>query len=168
MDPENIMAHFKTKIPDFKAMDSDTPGIFSTFKTICKIFIAWFIFLFKLLIEAFKLQYEWWSNDFRELIRVFTTLFAWERFARSQLPTNPGAAADAVYWQTLCVGTYKNGSPEETEMLFKTWSDLLQPLRKFMQNHPKITEKYPLVAVAKYGRATWQSYAEFWPYIGCS
>jgi hypothetical protein len=93
------------------------------------------------------------------LIRVFTTLLAWQRFARSQLPTNPGAAADAVYWQTLCVGTYKNGSPEETEMLFKTWSDLLQPLRKFMQNHQKITEKYPLVAVAKYGRATWQSYA---------
>lgn len=66
MDPENIMAHFKTKIQDFEAMDSDTPGIFSTFKTICKIFIAWFIFLFKLFIEAFTLQYEWWSNDFRE------------------------------------------------------------------------------------------------------
>jgi hypothetical protein len=168
MDPENIMAHFKTKIQDFEAMDSDTPGIFSTFKTICKIFIAWFIFLFKLFIEAFTLQYEWWSNDFREFdtsIHYTTRLAAFCTFAAAD---KPGAAADAVYWQTLCVGTYKNGSPEETEMLFKTWSDLLQPLRKFMQNHPKITEKYPLVAVAKYGRATWQSFAEFWPYIGCS
>jgi hypothetical protein len=107
-------------------------------------------------------------DDFTALMSVFSALFAWERFAASQPPTNPGGKTNTVYWQTLCAGTYKNGSIEETEMMFKTWSNLLQPLRKFMKKHPNFIANHPFVWLLIYQRATWQSYGEFWPYISCS
>jgi hypothetical protein len=127
-----------------------------------------FKFLMACMRPVFRIVSKIYLDDFMALISVFSALFAWERFAASQPPTNPGETPDAVYWQTLCAGTYKNGSIEETRMLFKTWSNLLQPLRKFMKNHPKFTAKHPFFWFLVFQRATWRSYGEFWPYISCS
>ncbi|CZR65431.1 uncharacterized protein PAC_15331 [Phialocephala subalpina] len=158
----------KALIPDLKVMAPNTNGIYDTYKAKFKIFMALFKFIFKIIIIGLKLQCQLIRDDSREFMSVFNTLFAWERFADAQPPTNPGVKSDEVYWQTLCAGTYKNGSTEETGMLFKTWSDLLQPLRKFMEYHPHINEKLPMAGMAIYMRATWQSYGEFWPYTACS
>jgi hypothetical protein len=124
--------------------------------------------IFKFLRLAFNKAWKVYLDDFMALISVFSALFAWERFAVAQAPTNPGGKPNTVYWQTLCAGTYKNGNIEETGMLFKTWSDILQPLRKFMKKHPNFAVKHPFVWLLIFQRATWQSYGEFWPYISCS
>lgn len=58
--------------------------------------------------------------------------------------------SDTVYWRTLCSGTYKDGGIEETGALFTTWSDQLQPLRKFALNHPHISESTPFLVALSY------------------
>jgi hypothetical protein len=132
--------------------------------------ISWLIFkvLLKCVRRACSTLYNMLRHDFMAVMSVFSTLFAWERFAISQTPTNLGGTSDTVYWQTLCAGTYKNGSVEETRMLFEKWSKLLQPLRWFMKTYPKFAAKHPFIWFFLFQKATWRSYGEFWPYISCS
>jgi hypothetical protein len=160
-----IPIDFTSMIPDFAAINSEKK--YKVFKAI-KIWVALIKFIFKVLFISFKLEWDLWAHDSRQLMSVFHTLFAWERFAREQPPTNPGGESDAVYWRTLCGGTYKGGSIEGTGALFNTWSDQLQPLRKFVLNHPYISEKYPFFGIVIYMRANWQGYSAFWPYIASS
>jgi hypothetical protein len=154
-------------LPDLGALNPNTERGYSFSKAL-KLVKAIVKFLWHVLITTVKLQIDWFAHDLRQLMAVFHTLFAWERFAGAEPRTNPGGDPDAVYWQTLCGGTYKNGSIEETGLIFRTWSDLVQPLRKFTAKRPRIVEKYPLVGIAIYMRSTWHSYGEFWPYMACS
>jgi hypothetical protein len=171
--------NFKGMVPDFDSMKAPTKQKFDVFKARCrisaalawflvKVFTSLFIFIIRACFYAIKLQLRVWDHDFGDLIHVFTTLFAWERFASAQPPTNPGSAPGSVYWQTLCAGTYKNESIDETEVLFEKWSELLRPLRKFTRRYPWIVRNFPLAAIMVYMKANWHGYAEFWPYIACS
>lgn len=135
-----------------------------------RLVLYWLIFRYIMaaLGLVFKTISDMYYYDFLAVLSVFNVLFAWERFAVSQPPTNLGGSPDTVYWQTLCAGTYKNGNIEETGMLFKTWSDLLQPVRRFMKKHPSFCMNHPVIWAFMYHKATWGGYGEFWPYISCS
>ncbi|KAI1394506.1 HET-domain-containing protein [Hypoxylon fuscum] len=105
---------------------------------------------------------------FRRLMSVFDTLFAWARFSTTQPATNPSEDPNSIFWQTLCAGTYRNGSAQETKAIFQTWFNSLQPVRDFMERHPDTHDYLPEIAFAKLLNNTWESYGEFWPYIACA
>ncbi|GJC89890.1 heterokaryon incompatibility protein 6, OR allele [Colletotrichum liriopes] len=73
------------------------------------------------------------KSIFTELAQHWHALIQWERFAARRKPTNPcdlDADAAAVYWKTLCAGTYDHESPAATEELYHKWSRSLDVLRK--------------------------------------
>lgn len=76
----------------------------------------------------------------RRAMQHFRVLIEWERFAARKRPTNPddgslafaraADATDAVYWKTLCAGTYDHADPGATEALYREWSRSLEVVRK--------------------------------------
>ena len=76
----------------------------------------------------------------RRAMQHFRILLEWERFAARQRPTNPDGGATAfadpadactaVYWKTLCAGTYDHADPGPTEALYREWSRSLEVLRQ--------------------------------------
>lgn len=135
-----------------------------------RIRIYWITFKFIITIVLFVISAisELYVADFRAMMSVFVALFAWERFAIDHPPKNEGVAPDSVYWQTLCTATYKNGDMNETKAMFDIWSDILQPVRKFMEKHPKFCANHPFWWFVIYMKACWNNYGEFWPYITCA
>lgn len=107
---------------------------------------------------------------------TFRTLFAWEKLSRSHGPASirerePAKQADNVsdlYWQTLCAGTYKEGSVEKTKALFNEWSQKLHPIRWLFDKHPQAVEKMPSLVLISYLKAFWEGYSPFWAYIACA
>lgn len=108
---------------------------------------------------------------------TFKPLFAWEKFATAPppevkdqvVPTRKQAEGPtSLYWQTLCAGTYKDGSTEKTEALFRDWSAGLQPVRELLEKHPDYCQDFPELVFATYYKASWRSYSGFWPYIACA
>ncbi|KAK7963548.1 hypothetical protein PG988_010522 [Apiospora saccharicola] len=125
-------------------------------------------------------------RDFKdELKRVFTeeaehwhVLIQWERFAARRRPTNPdgGAlafadAADAtgaVYWKTLCAGTYDHEKPAETEALYRAWWRSLEVLRRNERRYGSLgSGLHPLVYTVQSGN--WDGgFPEFALYCECA
>ncbi|KAK8012952.1 hypothetical protein PG991_010327 [Apiospora marii] len=95
---------------------------------------------FALHMKVFKEVKDEVKGIVRRAMQHFRILLEWERFAARQRPTNPdgGAmafadpadAATAVYWKTLCAGTYDHADPGATEALYREWSRSLEVLRK--------------------------------------
>lgn len=135
-----------------------------------RIRIYWITFKFIISIVVFMVKSisELYVTDFRAMMSVFVALFAWECFVVDHPPNNEGVESDAVYWQTLCTATYKNGDIEETKSMFETWSVILEPVRKFMKKYPKFCANHPFWWLVVYLKACWNSYGEFWPYVTCA
>ncbi|KAI0166875.1 HET-domain-containing protein [Hypoxylon sp. FL1284] len=100
---------------------------------------------------------------------IYGVLFAWSKFAAAHPPTNPSHDPGSVFWQTICAGSYKNGSVAETEALYRKWVHILKPVREFMEGYPGIHYYVPEIAFAKliYG-ISWEDYGEFWMHLNCS
>jgi hypothetical protein len=122
-----------------------------------------FVFILKSIPKVLVMQYQWLLDDGQAIMAVFYTLFTWEVFAAEQEPTNPGLECKEVYWYTLCSGTYKNSDPVETKLVYQHWSNLLEPLRKFVIRHNRLSRAFPWIGIAVCMRATWDTYGEFGP-----
>lgn len=111
-----------------------------------------------------------------DFANTFRTFFAWERFHRAHIPassrqrepTNQADNQSDLYWQTICAGTYKEGSVEKTKALFGEWSKRLQPIRSLFEKHPQAVEKMPSLVLIMFWRSFWEGYSPFWPYIACA
>lgn len=114
--------------------------------------------------------------NFKDFANTFETLFAWERFSRAprhmpnrgREPTKQTNNLSDLYWQTLCAGTYQDGSVEKTKALFDEWSQKLQPVRSLVEKNSHAVEKMPSLVLAAYLKAFWTGYASFWPYVACA
>lgn len=114
--------------------------------------------------------------DLEDFANTFRTLFAWERFSRAHVPasirgTEPTKQADNLsdlYWQTLCAGTYQEGSVEKTKALFEEWLQRLQLIRSLFEKHPQAVERMPSLVLDSYLRTFWEGYSPFWAYIACA
>ena len=119
-------------------------------------------------IKHFKAIAQYEHELFALLMSVYRVLFDWARFSTEEPATNTSENSTSIFWQTLCAGTYSDGSLQKTEDKFKSWFDSLQPLRIFMEKHPDIHEQLPEIAFIKMQIASWESYGEFWPYMACA
>jgi hypothetical protein len=131
-------------------------------------FAKLFVFILKSIPKVLIIQYQSLLDDGHAIMAVFYTLFTWEVFAAEKEPTNPGLESREVYWYTLCSGTYKNSDPVETKLVYQHWSNLIEPLRKFVIRHNRLSRAFPWIGIAVYIRATWDTYGEFWPFIAAS
>lgn len=125
--------------------------------------------------EIFGWVMAWGHRKLQKMVLVFTTLIAWEKFVTAGPPSKSndkleqGAGIDAYhYWQTVCAGTYKDGNEEATRAHFQEWSDSLNPVREYVEKHPKYPEEQPGKVFMLYLKSSWDSYSDFWPYITCA
>ncbi|KAK8113396.1 HET-domain-containing protein [Apiospora sp. TS-2023a] len=125
-------------------------------------------------------------RDFKdECKKIFTeeaqhwhVLIQWERFAARRRPTNPNGGAlafadtadatDAVYWKTLCAGTYNHDAPAETESLYRAWWRSLEVLRRNEKRYGSLgSGLHPLVYTVQSGN--WDGgFPEFALYCECA
>ncbi|KAK0120495.1 hypothetical protein ONS96_010704 [Cadophora gregata f. sp. sojae] len=129
------------------------------------VIILWIV---KIMTKTLVIQYFSFEKDGQCIMSAFHTLFRWEKFVAEQQYTNPGIEPGELYWQTLCCGTYKDSGPAETKRSFEQWYELLEPLRKFVRNFGWVSRTFPWIGIAVYMRATWNTYGDFWPFIGAS
>jgi len=110
---------------------------------------------------------EAWSDTHQTLSLMaayFRTIFLWEKFAAARQPTNPSGDISSIYWQTLCTGTYMQGSKSLTEQSYKNWLQTLEPVRKTEKIFKSLASKItpPLYSM---NPSSWKGFSEFSRYI---
>ncbi|KAK1758946.1 heterokaryon incompatibility [Echria macrotheca] len=137
-----------------------------------------------ILVQIFTIVYE----SLIALVPHLAIFSDWEAFASAANPTNPiphNAVVDtepsdplAIYWQTLCVGTYVASSTfaqsaaslqdpapatgadkTATQNLFYLWRATLKPIRDL--HRWRVDRMFRPLAFLGYVRKTWRNYGEF-------
>ncbi|RTE76907.1 hypothetical protein BHE90_008638 [Fusarium euwallaceae] len=109
--------------------------------------------------------------ELSSVVPHLATFWDWEKFAREsptssrssqETPsTNPKDGYDplAVYWQTLCVGTFEPGGRHATAELFYSWRSSLRPV--FHLYRWRVDSLFRPLAFVGYVMRTWRDYSEF-------
>ncbi|GKT45410.1 heterokaryon incompatibility protein 6, OR allele [Colletotrichum spaethianum] len=124
---------------------------------------------FALRMTYLKNSKEDFKSIFTELAQHWHAIIQWERFAARRKPTNPcglDAEAAAVYWKTLCAGTYDHENPAATEELYHKWSRSLDVLRKNESRYGSLG--YGLHPLAYFLQSWDEGFPEFALYCECA
>ncbi|KAJ4317398.1 hypothetical protein N0V84_007375 [Fusarium piperis] len=109
--------------------------------------------------------------ELSSVVPHLATFWDWEAFAQESLvssqssqdtsSTDPELSYDplAIYWQTLCVGTFAPGGRQETAKLFYSWRSSLRPV--FQLHSWRVDSLFRPLAFLGYVMRTWRDYSEF-------
>ncbi|EEU42374.1 uncharacterized protein NECHADRAFT_79878 [Fusarium vanettenii 77-13-4] len=111
--------------------------------------------------------------ELSSVVPHLATFWDWEAFAQESpvsskssqdtSSTNPefedGYDPLAVYWQTLCVGTFASGGRHATSQLFYSWRSSLRPVFHLYQW--RVDSLFRPLAFLGYVMRTWRDYSEF-------
>ncbi|KAL2687874.1 hypothetical protein Neosp_005443 [[Neocosmospora] mangrovei] len=110
--------------------------------------------------------------ELSSVVPHLATFWDWEAFAQespvssksSQDTSSTGPGEDgydplAIYWQTLCVGTYVSGGRHATSQLFYSWRSSLRPV--FHLHQWRVDSLFRPLAFLGYVMRTWRDYSEF-------
>ncbi|WAO89022.1 HET domain-containing protein [Fusarium falciforme] len=111
--------------------------------------------------------------ELSSVVPHLATFWDWEAFAQKSSvsskssqdtpSTDPGFEDGydplAVYWQTLCVGTFTSGGRHATAQLFYSWRSSLRPV--FHLHQWRVDSLFRPLAFLGYVMRTWRDYSEF-------
>lgn len=110
--------------------------------------------------EQAKQAYERMSEPLHGVAEFWKTVVDWEDFAAARVPTNLGTETAAVYWQTLCTGTYVDWNAARTETLYRHWLENIEAVRKTVKRYGAVASKLtPLVSANN--SSSWKGFSDF-------
>ena len=110
--------------------------------------------------EKAKQHYELMYEPLHAIAEFWKTIVDWEDFATAREPTNPGTATAAVYWQTLCAGTYVDWDTARTEALYRHWLENIEAVRKTVKRYGAVASKLTPVVSAN-NSSSWKGFSDF-------